>query len=61
MTSKQRNDLCIEWEHTSKTTRQQLLDEYLKQQTVDNTFEGWEDFLAIRLGMSQFWKSVGLA
>ena len=61
MTAQQRNDLCIEWEQTTPSTREQLLKEYQLEREQDHGFEDWEDYIAARLGLRRFWESVGLA
>ena len=61
MTTEQRNDLCIEWEQTTPSLREQLLTEYQLNRAENAAFADWEDYIAKRLGLLRFWESVGLA
>lgn len=61
MTAEQRNDLCIEWEQTSTSTREMILSDYECEQERMSSFEDWEEYVADRLGLKHFWKSIGLA
>lgn len=60
MTLEQRNDLCLEWESISTTSRRQLLEEYQAKYQTDLEWEQWEEFVVQRLQLKQFWRTVGL-
>ena len=63
MTPEQRNDLCIEWEYTSNTVKERILNEYQEKYAAIRQWpdwEDWEEYLVEKLNIRQFWQTVGL-
>jgi hypothetical protein len=60
MTPEQRNDLCIEWDYASNTVKEKILREYKEKHASSSPWEDWEEFLAQKLNIRQFWQTVGL-
>lgn len=60
MTSEQRNDLCIEWDYTSTTVKERILHEYQEKHASSRQWQDWEEYLAEKLNIRQFWQTVGM-